>query len=121
MAHWGLSHQKQTSYNVCVNIALYFSAGGVTRSRVKYNRLRKNESYVHRKTRFVMATGLKNWSHEEVRRVIRFQWKEGFPHRNSPSTDRGARRLRNESAKCQKMLQGDRKWSNGPDGPAHQG
>jgi hypothetical protein len=44
-----------------------------------------------------------------------------FARRNSASSEEGARWLGNESAACQKMLQGVQKCSNGPDRPAQQG
>jgi hypothetical protein len=39
LARWGLSRQKHTSYNFCVNKELYFSVEGVTRSTGKMQQI----------------------------------------------------------------------------------
>lgn len=48
--------------------------------RVKCNRLRKNESYtVHGISQFALATGLKTWSREDVRRSFAFNGRNVSP------------------------------------------
>jgi hypothetical protein len=52
-----------------------------------------------------MATGLKTWTHEEVRSVIHFQWKETFPPIEIHRQPIAAQEDCETSAKCQQMWQ----------------